>query len=222
LNLKEAADRGRSNRRGGTLVPTSVMTDAYVYGREKDKEVLLELLLGERRSDAQVSVIPIRGMGGIGKTTLAQLLFNDEKLQSFFDMKAWACVSEDFDVVRVTKTVLKSVTSESCDDNDLNLLQVKLKKELTGKKFLVVLDDLWNENYHDWTILCAPFLVGAPGSTIIITTRNERVSLTSSIPEYRLEVLSKDACLSVFTQHALGASNFNAHPDLQEIGEKIS
>jgi hypothetical protein len=101
-------------------------------------------------------------------------------------------------------------------------LQVKLKEKLQGKKFLVVLDDLWNENYINWTILRAPFLVGAPGSTIIITTRNERVSsMTRTIPEYRLEVLSKDACLSIFTQHALGASNFSAHPNLQDIGEKI-
>ncbi|GLT70859.1 hypothetical protein SLA2020_429130 [Shorea laevis] len=117
-------------------------------------------------------------MGGIGKTTLAQLVFNDEKVQSLFDLKAWACVSEDFDVVRVTKTILKSVTSESCDDNDLNLLQVKLKEKLSGKKFLVVLDDLWNENYNDWTILRAPFEAGAPGSAIVITTRNQKVSST--------------------------------------------
>ncbi|XP_059440953.1 putative disease resistance RPP13-like protein 1 [Corylus avellana] len=161
-------------------------------------------------------------MGGIGKTTLAQLLFNDKKVQSFFDLKAWACVSEDFDAVRVTKAVLKSVTFASRDENDLNLLQVELKEQLKGKKFLVVLDDLWNENYVDWTILRAPFLAGAPGSAIVITTRNERVSsITRSLPEYCLEVLSKDACLSVFTQHALGASNFSAHPNLQEIGEKI-
>jgi hypothetical protein len=74
----------------------------------------------------------------------------------------------------------------------------------------------------DWTILRAPFLAGAPGSTIVITTRNERVSSTTrSGPEYRLEVLTKDACLEVFTQHALGASNFSAHPGLQDIGEKI-
>ncbi|XP_059433861.1 putative disease resistance RPP13-like protein 1 [Corylus avellana] len=226
LNLKEAADRGRSNRRRGTLEPTSLMTDAYVYGREKDKEAILQVLLSEKRSDAgdKVSVIPILGMGGIGKTTLAKLLFQDEKVQSFFELKAWACVSEDFNVVRVTKAILKMVTTESCDDDDLNLLQVKLEKNLKGKMFLIVLDDLWNENYDDWTILRAPFLAGAPGSTIVITTRNERVSSTTcSVPEhhYRLEVLSKDACLSVFTQHALGASNFSAHLDLQEIGEKI-
>jgi hypothetical protein len=224
LNLKESADRGRSNRRRGRLPSTSLVIDSHVYGREKDKEAILQVLLGERCRDAgdEVSVIPILGMGGIGKTTLAQLLFHDEKVQSFFDIKAWACVSEDFNVVRVTKAVLKLITSESCEDDDLNLLQVKLEKKLRGKKFLVVLDDLWNENYHDWTILRAPFLTGALGSAIVITTRNEGVSsITRSVPEYHLEVLSKDACLSVFTQHALGASNFDAHPNIKEIGEKI-
>jgi hypothetical protein len=222
LNLNETAPDGRSYRRRGTLEPTSVMTDSHVYGREKDKEAVLELLLGEKCSDAGVSVIPILGMGGIGKTTLAQLLFNDEKVQSSFDLKAWACVSEDFDAVRVTKAVLKSVTSTRCDDNDLNLLQVKLKEQLEGKKFLVVLDDLWNENYHDWTILCAPFQAGAPGSMIMITTRNQGVSsMTGTISTYHLQVLSNNACLSVFTQHALGASDFSAHPNLQDIGEKI-
>jgi hypothetical protein len=237
LNLKESAD-GRSNRKAGTLVPTSVMDApaSHVYGREKDKEAVLKLLLGEKSSEAGVSVIPILGMGGIGKTTLAQLVYNDETVQSSFDLKAWACVSEDFDAVRVTKAILKSVAFASRDDSDMNLLQVlkggkdtdmdllqvQLKEKLKGKKFLVVLDDLWNENYHDWTILRAPFLAGAPGSRIVITTRNLGVSLTmSTIPAYRLEVLSNDACLSVFTQHALGASNFNAHPNLKDIGEKI-
>jgi hypothetical protein len=222
LRLKETAD-GKSHRKTGTvLAPTSLVTEPHIYGRDEDKEAVLELLLSEKCSDAQLSVIPIRGMGGIGKTTLAKFVFHDKKVQSFFDLKAWACVSEDFDAIRVTKTILASVTSENCGDNDLNLLQVKLKETLQGKKFLIVLDDLWNENYDSWTILRAPFLEGAPGSAIVITTRNQGVSSTTrSLQEYHLKVLSNEASLSVFTQHALGASNFSAHPNLKDIGEKI-
>ncbi|XP_062173781.1 putative disease resistance RPP13-like protein 1 [Alnus glutinosa] len=222
LRLKETAD-GKSHRKTGTvLAPTSLVTEPHIYGRDEDKEVVLELLLSEKCRDAQLSVIPIRGMGGIGKTTLAKFVFHDKKVQSFFDLKAWACVSEDFDAIRVTKTILASVTSENFGDNDLNLLQVKLKETLKGKKFLVVLDDLWNENYDSWTILLAPFLEGAPGSAIVITTRNQGVSSTTrSLQEYHLKVLSNEASLSLFTQHALGANNFSAHPNLKDIGEKI-
>jgi hypothetical protein len=221
LGLKKITD-GKSHRKKGTQAPTCVMTDAHVYGREKDRDAILEILLGEKCSDAGVAVIPILGMGGIGKTTLAQLIYNDETVQKSFRLKAWACVSEDFDVDGVTKSILQSLTSENCDGKDRNWLQVKLKEKLEGNKFLVVLDDLWNENYHDWTILRAPFLAGAPGSRIVITTRNQGVSSTTgTLPARHLEVLSNEACLSVFTQHALGAIDFSAHPNLKDIGEKI-
>jgi hypothetical protein len=106
LKLSETVGR-RSSTTRQTVATTPVVTEAHVYGREKDKEALLQFLVGEKRSDAQLSVLPIHGMGGMGKTTLAQLVYNDEQVQSFFELKAWTCVSEDFDAVRVTKTVLQ-------------------------------------------------------------------------------------------------------------------
>jgi len=223
LKLSENVDRRRSYRTREILAPTSVVTQAHVYGREKDKEALLEFVLGEKGGDAQLSVIPIIGMGGIGKTTLAQLVYNDEKVESFFNLKAWACVSEDFDAVRVTKTILQSFTSENCEGKDLNWLQNKLKEKLKGNKFFVVLDDLWNENYHDWSILRAPFEAGAPRSTIVITTRNKGVSSkTGTIPAaYSLKELSNDVCLSILAHHALGTRDFSAHLNLKDIGEGI-
>ncbi|MBA0624932.1 hypothetical protein Godav_010200, partial [Gossypium davidsonii] len=115
-----------------------------------------------------VFVLSIVGMGGMGKTTLAQLVYNDASTKESFDHRAWVCVSDEFDAVNITKTILQSITSEPCAYNDLNLLQVKLKEKLSGKKFLLVLDDIWNESYEDWTILRSPF--GA-GTKIIVTTR---------------------------------------------------
>ncbi|KAG6655221.1 putative disease resistance RPP13-like protein 1 [Carya illinoinensis] len=219
LNLRENVDR-RPHGIRGPLAPTSIMNE-IVYGRDGDKKALLDLLLSQGSSD-KVSVIPIIGMGGIGKTTLAQFVYNDEEVKSLFKLRAWTCVSEDFDAIRVTKAVLKSLSGQSNDDNDLNLLQIKLSEVLKGKKFLVILDDLWNDRYHDWTILFTPFEAGAPGSVVIITTRNREVANTTRTTEaYQLDLLSNDASVSIFTQHAFGARDFSSHPHLKDFGDEI-
>ncbi|KHG26964.1 Putative disease resistance RGA3 [Gossypium arboreum] len=111
----------------------------------------------------------------MGKTTLAQLVYNDPSIKESFDHKSWVCVADDFDAVNITQTILRSLDADSRDENDLNLLQVKLKEKLSGKRFLLVLDDIWNESYSDWTILRAPF---AAGTKIIVTTRLEKPSYT--------------------------------------------
>ncbi|KAL0006966.1 hypothetical protein SO802_008468 [Lithocarpus litseifolius] len=156
-------------------------------------------------------------MGGLGKTTLAKLVYNDDKVGSYFHVKAWGCVSQNFDILRVTKEILQDITSETCNDDSLNLVQRKLKEQLSGKKFLLILDDVWIENYSDWTTLSLPFVSGAPGSKILITTRDANVSSTMGATHpYNLRELSNDACLTMFTQHALGTSDFGEHLKVDE------
>ncbi|XP_031277090.1 putative disease resistance RPP13-like protein 1 [Pistacia vera] len=173
-------------------------------------------------------------MGGIGKTTLAQLIYNDVKVENHFDIKAWVHVSDDFDITETTKLILRSIALGSSDDNDLNMLQIELKHQLLKRKFLLVLDDIWNENYGDWTALCSPFEVGTPGSRILVTTRNQSVSsIMSTLPAYMLRELSYDDCLHIFTQHSLGTRDFSMRQHslgtrdfsmrqhLKEVGAKI-
>ncbi|PSS24321.1 Disease resistance RPP13-like protein [Actinidia chinensis var. chinensis] len=161
-------------------------------------------------------------MGGVGKTTLAQLVYNDGIVVEHFGMKAWVCVSEEFDVIRVTKTILEAVTSSNYDTKDLNLLQVKLKENLRGKKFLIVLDDVWNESLGNWDILKAPFTVGACGSRIIATTRNHRVaSIMQTVPVYHLQKVSDEDCWSLFAKIAFYNGNSRAYPELEKIGREI-
>ncbi|XVF18941.1 hypothetical protein REPUB_Repub11eG0067100 [Reevesia pubescens] len=209
----------RSKEMKPRLQPTSLVDEAHVYGRETEKLKILDLLKNNDGGEDGVAVIPIFGMGGIGKTTLAQLVYNDDSINNLVDLKAWVCVSDDFDAIRITKTILQSISSEPCDQADLNLLQVKLKEKLSGKIFLLVLDDIWNENYNDWTILRSPF--GA-GTKIVVTTRSEKISSTVvTIEPFPLSQLSYGDCLSIFTRHALGARDFSGHPELKEVGENI-
>ncbi|KAL3749002.1 hypothetical protein ACJRO7_010138 [Eucalyptus globulus] len=221
LTLREnAADISNyTNKR----LPSTSLPETRFFGREKEEAELLEILVGEvGNSDAGLSIVSIVGMGGVGKTAMAQRLYNDPKMDSYFKRKAWVCVSDVFDVLDITKTILQSITNESCEGNDLNEHQVKLKNHLSGKKFLVVLDDVWNEKYGEWTSLLKPFEAGAKGSKIIITTRNHSVvSITGALP-YSLKELSVDNCTDLLAYHALGAINFERHPHLERVVKKIA
>ncbi|XWS32495.1 hypothetical protein CRYUN_Cryun23aG0163400 [Craigia yunnanensis] len=229
--VKQKDDLGLTERTGGSrnrvlrrMPSTSLVNESLVFGRDRDKDLIInQLLLWEEEScDAGISVIPIVGMGGLGKTTLAQLVYNDARVQTFFKLRAWVCVSEEFDVVTVMKSLLESLTSRASNVNDLNELQVRVKEKLSQTRFLIVLDDVWNENYNDWMVLRRPFEVGSTESKIIVTTRNQRVaSIMGTVSAYHLKEMSHDHCLSMFTQHALGSMNFANYPNLKVFGEAI-
>ncbi|KAB2594874.1 disease resistance RPP13-like protein 1 [Pyrus ussuriensis x Pyrus communis] len=192
-------------------------------GRERDEKKLKRMLLSDNASSSHISVIPVVGMGGVGKTTLARVLYNDKKIKKHFDVTAWACVSEDFDDIRVTKTLIESIISKPCSLQDMSLLQVELREQVRGKRFLFVLDDLWNDNYSDWDLVRAPFTYGARGSKVIVTTRNESVaSLVHTGPIHYLRHLLDEDCWLLLSKHAFRNENPSAHPELEEIGKQIA
>ena len=193
-----------------------------VYGRDVDKEAIIKLLLVDDVSGNEISVILIVGMGGIGKTTLAQLIFNDNRVKEYFESKAWVTVSHESDTVTTMKTIYESVTSKKCDMEDPYKLPVKLKEALEGKKFLFVLDDVWNENYGSWNVLRSCFDFGTNGSKIIVTTRSRIVaSKMGNVPIHCLRVISDDDSWQLFAKHAFNSVDSDAYPDIQEIGREI-
>ncbi|QHO26194.1 Putative disease resistance RPP13-like protein [Arachis hypogaea] len=202
---------------------TSLVLSSAIFGRDKDKEKIIELLLDDtRHAESPVTVIPIVGMAGIGKTTLAQLVYNDDQVKQKFDVKAWVCVGEVFDVLKVTKTVVEKATSGSCNMNDLDSLQQRLRTEVTGKSFLVVLDDMWTIHYDDWETFLGPFQCGSQGGTILVTTRNDTVaSKVKTIPAHNLSLLDDEQCWSVFENHAFFPTESRDCLALKEVGRKI-
>ncbi|WKA00231.1 hypothetical protein VitviT2T_018611 [Vitis vinifera] len=222
LGLKEGVGENLSKR----WPTTSLVDESGVYGRDADKEKIVESLLFHNASGNKIGVIALVGMGGIGKTTLTQLVYNDRRVVEYFDLKAWVCVSDEFDLVRITKTILMAFDSgtsgKSPDDDDLNLLQLKLKERLSRKKFLLVLDDVWNEDYNIWDLLRTPFSVGLNGSKIIVTTRIKKVAaVMHSAPIHPLGQLSFEDCWSLFAKHAFENGDSSSHPKLEEIGKEI-
>uniref|UniRef100_A0A0D9WI38 Uncharacterized protein n=1 Tax=Leersia perrieri TaxID=77586 RepID=A0A0D9WI38_9ORYZ len=203
---------------------SSLIDDSSVFGRGEDKEVIVNMLLTTNNSNhSNLSILPIVGMGGVGKTTLTQLVYNDVRVKNHFQLRMWLCVSESFDEAKLTKETIESVASGiPCDTINMNLLQEDLSNKLKGKRFLLVLDDVWNEDPDKWERYQCALVAGDKGSKIVVTTRNENVGkLMGGVTPYYLKQLSYDDCWHLFRSYAFIDGDSSAHPNLEMIGKKI-
>ncbi|KAH7571109.1 hypothetical protein JRO89_XS05G0254600 [Xanthoceras sorbifolium] len=190
--------------RQGRELTHSFVFDSEVIGRDEEKEEIIELLTQSGDDDQNISVIPIVGMGGLGKTAVVKSVYNNEMIDQHFDLKVWVCVSEEFVERQLMISILKSVVGQNFNDLDIDQLQRILRDTLAGKRYLLVMDDVWNENVQKWMEFKMLLLGGASGSKIVVTTRSKRVASIMST-----------------TRDGNGGGQEKHHPNLVKIGEEI-
>ncbi|KAK1364433.1 putative disease resistance protein RGA3 [Heracleum sosnowskyi] len=192
--------------------------ESLIVGRDDDLSSLVNMLCNKNEEDLHVNAI--LGMGGQGKTTLARMVYNKDAVKKMFSKRMWVTVSDDFDFMKILNQMVVSLTSmPSVLDNAEGLIK-DLQEKLKGEKFLLVLDDVWNEKPAEWEKLRNSLLaVGvATGSSILVTTRKQEVidAMRCSDP-YRVQKLSEADSWELFKHRAFtdgGVSETEAFADL--------
>ncbi|KAJ6867327.1 disease resistance protein RGA1 [Populus alba x Populus x berolinensis] len=200
-------------------ITSSLVNESEIYGRDKEKEELISLLLAN--SD-DLSVCAVCGMGGLGKTALAQLVYNDASVKGHFNLMIWVCVSVDFDTRRLSRAIIESIEGNPCAIQELDTLQRRLQEKLIGRRFLLVLDDVWDHHHEKWNALKDALRVGARGCAVIITTRLKQVADTmATIPVHLMGRLAEDDSWLLFERLAFGMRRREEYVHLESIGKAI-
>nr|AEW48216.1 disease resistance protein RX3 [Solanum leptophyes x Solanum sparsipilum] len=184
-----------------------------MVGRENEFEMMLDQLV---RGGRELEVVSIVGMGGIGKTTLATKLYSDPYIMSRFDIRAKATVSQEYCVRNVLLALLSSISDEPDDQ-----LADRLQKHLKGRRYLVVIDDIWTTEAWDDIKLCFPDCYN--GSRILLTTRNVEVAeyASSGKPPHHMRLMKFDESWNLLHKKIFEKEG-SYSPEFENIGKQIA
>ncbi|CAD6267805.1 unnamed protein product [Miscanthus lutarioriparius] len=197
------------------------LTEIASQSRHKDKEEVVNKLIGDRASNLQLTVLPIVGMGGLGETTLAQLVYNDPEIQKHFQLQLWVCVSDNFEVDPLAKSIAEA---NAKGKNNINTSEKSpldsLKEVASGKRYLLVLDDVWNRDANKWGKLKSCLQNGGNGSAVLTTTCDNVVAeLMGTTEAYILKSLEQRFIMKIIMARAFSSKKEQDAKLVEMVGD---
>ncbi|KAL0356059.1 UNVERIFIED_CONTAM: putative late blight resistance proteinR1A-10 [Sesamum radiatum] len=190
-----------------------------VFGLERDLTEIKTQLISD---SPKIKVVSVVGMGGIGKTTLAREVFDDSYTDYYFDVRAWVTVSQEYSVRHVLLSLLSSakILTKDMSEDISEVLAEYLYKSLKGRRYLIVMDDMWDTEI--WDAVRRFFPEDNNGSCVLLTTRLSNVALyaNSDIPLHRMHFLNEDESWNLLCAKVFGEED--CPDDLEEIGKEIA
>ncbi|XP_021814666.1 putative disease resistance protein RGA3 [Prunus avium] len=200
--------------------------EKYIVGRkEVASDIVTTLINSGKNQENCLSVMAIVGMGGLGKTTLAKSIYNDPEIGRHFDQKIWVCVSTPFEVKKILSEILECLKPEKAGIKGKATICENLQEDLKGKTYLLVLDDVWNEDPNKWDDLMSCLLnaTSTKASKILVTTRKASVSsIVQTLPTCGLRKLSEDQCWRILKYKAFPDASAVLSEDQERIGREIA
>ncbi|PHU11182.1 hypothetical protein BC332_18112 [Capsicum chinense] len=170
---------------------------------------------------SKLEIVSLVGMGGIGKSTLARMVYDDSFIQYHFSIRAWVTV-KNRQVKGLFLGLLDGIVEfiDEIHEKHSEQLEEMLYRKLKHNRYLIVLDDVWSTEVWDKVRRCFPD--DKNGSRILLTTRLTEVALLakSDSAPYCLKLLDLEESWELLCQKVFGRK-FN-HPDLKDIGKKIA
>nr|AAN23086.1 putative rp3 protein [Zea mays] len=196
----------------------TIVDETTIFGRDQAKNQIISELI---ETDSQQKIVSVIGLGGSGKTTLAKLVFNDGNIIKHFEVVLWVHVSREFAVEKLVEKLFKAIAGDMSDHPPLQHVSRTISDKLVGKRFLAVLDDVWIEDRVEWEQFMVHLKSGAPGSSILLTTRSRKVAeAVDSSYAYNLPFLSKEDSWKVF-QQCFGIALKALDPEFLQTGKEI-